>query len=73
MTGKEKVKIFEEEFKYINDENIRKDAEYLISHLPDYYFEVDASVLVNIILNMQLVLVAYQDMLKVLLRWLMNY
>ncbi len=43
MTGKEKVKVFEEEFKYINDENIRKDAEYLISHLPDYYFEVDAS------------------------------
>ncbi len=43
MTGKEKIKVFEEEFKYINDDNIRKDAEYLIGHLPDYYFEVDAS------------------------------
>ena len=43
MTSKDKIKVFEEEFKYINDENIRKDAEYLISHLPDYYFEVDAS------------------------------
>ena len=43
MTKKDKLKVFEVEFKYIKDDDIRKDAEYLISNLPDYYFEVDAS------------------------------
>ena len=43
MTKKEKVKVFEEEFKYIENKDIRSDAEYLIGALPDYYFEVDAS------------------------------
>ena len=43
MNKKDKVKVFEVEFKYIRDDDIRKDAEYLISNLPDYYFEVDAS------------------------------
>ena len=43
MNKKDKIKVFEVEFKYIKDDDIRKDAEYLISNLPDYYFEVDAS------------------------------
>ena len=43
MNKKDKVKVFEKEFLYIKDADIRKDAEYLIGSLPDYYFEVDAS------------------------------
>ena len=43
MNKKDKVKVFEEEFKYIKNKDIRSDAEYLIGSLPDYYFEVDAS------------------------------
>jgi 23S rRNA maturation-related 3'-5' exoribonuclease YhaM len=43
MNKKDKLKVFDVEFKYIKDDDIRKDAEYLIGSLPDYYFEVDAS------------------------------
>ena len=43
MTKKDKLKVFEQEFNYIKDKDIRNDAEYLISNLPDYYFELDAS------------------------------
>ena len=32
MTKKDKLKVFEEEFKYIKDKDIREDAEYLISN-----------------------------------------
>ena len=38
MNKKDKVKVFEKEFLYIKDADIRKDAEYLIGSLPDYYF-----------------------------------
>ena len=43
MNKKDKIKVFIEEYKYISDEDIREDAKYLISVLPDYYFTVDAS------------------------------
>lgn len=43
MNNDEKIKVFEKEFSYIMDNDIRKDAMYLISALPDYYFIVDAS------------------------------
>ncbi len=43
MNKKDKVKVFEQEFNYIKDKDIKADAEYLIGSLPDYYFEVDAS------------------------------
>ena len=43
MTEKDKIKVFEKEYLYINDEELKKDAMYLVGHLPDYFFEVDAS------------------------------
>ena len=43
MTIKDKEKVFEKEYLYINDEDLKKDAKYLISNLPDYFFQVDAS------------------------------
>ena len=43
MKEEDKIKVFTKEFSYIEDESLRKDAKYLISKLPDYYFEVDAS------------------------------
>jgi len=43
MNKKDKIKVFNEEYKYINDEDIKEDAKYLISILPDYYFTADAS------------------------------
>ncbi len=43
MTEKEKVKVFNNEYLYINDEELREDAKYLVGHLPDYFFKVDAS------------------------------
>ncbi len=43
MESNDKIKVFEKEFEYIKDNDLREDAKYLISHLPDYYFEVDAS------------------------------
>ena len=43
MSEEEKTKIFVNEFLYIVDDDLRSDAKYLVSHLPDYFFEVDAS------------------------------
>ena len=43
MTEKEKVKVFNNEYLYINDDELRDDAKYLVGHLPDYFFKVDAS------------------------------
>lgn len=43
MTSKKKEQVFEKEYLYINNDDLRKDAKYLVSNLPDYFFEVDAS------------------------------
>jgi hypothetical protein len=43
MTEKEKVKVFTNEYLYINDNDLKEDAKYLVGHLPDYFFKVDAS------------------------------
>ena len=38
-----KIKYFEKEINYIKDINNRKDIEYLISLLPEYFFKIPAS------------------------------
>lgn len=38
-----KIKYFTKEISYINDESKRKDIEYLINLLPDYFFMIPAS------------------------------
>ena len=43
MTEKDKIKTFNNELLYIVDDDLRDDAKYLVGHLPDYFFEVDAS------------------------------
>ncbi len=43
MKEKDKEKVFTNEYLYIEDEGLRNDAKYLVSHLPDYFFKVDAS------------------------------
>ena len=43
MSEKDKEKVFKNEYLYIEDNRLREDAKYLVSHLPDYFFEVDAS------------------------------
>lgn len=43
MSKKEKVMIFQNELKWINNKDIRKFAIEMISALPDYFFEVPAS------------------------------
>ena len=43
MSEKDKIKVFEKELLYINDDELREDAKYLVGHLPDYFFKVDAS------------------------------
>ena len=43
MTIKDKEKVFTNEYLYIRDNKLREDAKYLVSHLPDYFFKVDAS------------------------------
>lgn len=43
MNSSDKVKLLQKEIDYINDENLKNDAIYLVSILPDYFFEVDAS------------------------------
>ena len=43
MSEEEKIKVFTNEYLYINDDDLRNDAKFLISHLPDYFFKVDAS------------------------------
>lgn len=39
----EKVKVFEKELEYITNPRYKKSCEVLISNLPDYFFEVEAS------------------------------
>jgi len=43
MSEEEKIKVFEKEYLYIKNDDLVSDAKYLISHLPDYFFKVDAS------------------------------
>ncbi len=43
MNKKQKEEVFKNEYLYIEDNRLRDDAKYLISNLPDYFFEVDAS------------------------------
>ena len=38
-----KIEQFTKELAYINNDRIKEDAKYLISNLPDYFFEVPAS------------------------------
>ena len=38
-----KTELFKTEINYIKDENNKKDLEYLIENLPDYFFEIPAS------------------------------
>ncbi len=38
-----KVAVFEQEFKYIENESYRHDAMYLIDSLPDYFFTIPAA------------------------------
>ncbi len=39
----DKVSYFEREYKYIKDSKKREDIKYLVSNLPDYFFEIPAS------------------------------
>ena len=43
MTEQDKINVFEKEYLYIKNDDLREDAKYLVSHLPDYFFKVDAS------------------------------
>jgi 23S rRNA maturation-related 3'-5' exoribonuclease YhaM len=43
MTETDKINVFKNEYLYIKDDRLREDAKYLIGHLPDYFFKVDAS------------------------------
>ena len=43
MKESDKIKVFEKEFLYIKNADLVSDAKYLVSKLPDYFFEVDAS------------------------------
>ena len=43
MTEKEKIKTFEKEYLYIKNDDLVNDAKYLVGHLPEYFFKVDAS------------------------------
>lgn len=39
----DKVSYFNKEYDYIKDDKIREDLKYLVSNLPDYFFEIEAS------------------------------
>ena len=39
----EKVDYFKREYNYIKDDKKREDIKYLVSNLPDYFFEIPAS------------------------------
>ena len=43
MKKEEKIKVFENEYLYIKNSDLREDAKTLVSDLPDYFFQVDAS------------------------------
>ena len=38
-----KIDYFNKEYTYIKDDKIRDDLKYLVSNLPDYFFEIEAS------------------------------
>ena len=38
-----KIDYFNKEYTYIKDNKIRDDLKYLVSNLPDYFFEIEAS------------------------------
>ena len=38
-----KVEMFKKEISYIRNDNLKKDLEFLIENLPDYFFEIPAS------------------------------
>ncbi len=39
----EKIDYFNREYNYIKDDKIREDLKYLVSNLPDYFFEIETS------------------------------
>ena len=39
----DKISYFNKEYSYIKDDKIREDLKYLVSNLPDYFFEIEAS------------------------------
>ena len=39
----DKVSYFNKEYSYIKDKKKRDDLKYLVSELPDYFFEIPAS------------------------------
>ncbi len=39
----DKISYFNKEYTYIKDDKIREDLKYLVSDLPDYFFEIEAS------------------------------
>lgn len=39
----DKVSYFNSEYNYIKDDKIKDDLKYLVSNLPDYFFEIEAS------------------------------
>lgn len=39
----EKIDYFNREYNFIKDDKIREDLKYLVSNLPDYFFEIEAS------------------------------
>ena len=43
MKEQDKIKVFEKEYLYITNEDLKKDAMFLVGNLPDYFFKVDAS------------------------------
>jgi len=43
MKEEEKIKVFEKEYLYIANEDLKEDAKFLVGNLPDYFFKVDAS------------------------------
>lgn len=43
MTKEEKISYFKTELGYIKTESYKEDFNYLISNLPDYFFEIEAS------------------------------
>ncbi len=43
MKEQDKIKVFEKEYLYIKNDDLVSDAKYLVGHLPEYFFKVDAS------------------------------
>ena len=43
MKEKDKINVFEKEYLYIVNDDLRSDAKLLVGNLPDYFFKVDAS------------------------------